>query len=383
MKITDVKVYLVPNTDVYVKIETDAGLSGWGECSVHYMPQATAGMLKDLRLYLLGQDPMRIELLWQSLFRDLFMRGGPSHMAAISGIDMALWDLKGKALNVPVYELLGGLAHDKIRLYSHIAGTSEQEMAAKAKKLADQGVTMIRFRGFHDTDPQRLHDHKKGVEQQVSYLTAMREAVGYGVDFIVECHGRYDPVWAIRLGREVESLKPFFIEDPIRQENPQSLALLRQHIDVPLAAGERYHHRWDFREAIVNQYLDYVRPDICHCGGISEMKKIAALAETFYIGVVPHNTQGPLAMAACMHTAFSTDNVPVVEAIFANPDNVNEQQLRYSGPWPAYENGYALPPKGPGLGIEVNEEALIAAQNDFTPRTQPRLRGYDGSVRDW
>lgn len=383
MKISDVKVYLAAGGNVYVKIETDEGVHGWGECSVFYMPQATAGMLRDLRLYLLGKDPMNIELIWQSLMRDLFMRGGPSHMAAISGIDMALWDLKGKTLNVPVYQLLGGLAHEKLRLYSHIAGKSEEEMAEKAKKLTDLGITMIRYRGFHDTDPLHLHDHQKGVDQQISYLAAMREAVGSKTDFIIECHGRYDPVFAIQLGRRAEPYHPFFIEDPIRQENPEVLALLREHIHVPLAAGERYHNRWDFREVIVHQYLDYIRPDICHCGGITEMKKIAALAETYYIGVVPHNTQGPLAMAACMHVSFSMDNVPVVEAIFGNPDNLSESQYRYSKPWPKVENGYALPPAGPGLGIEVNEEALIEDQAKFTPRTQPMLRGYDGSVRDW
>jgi galactonate dehydratase len=384
MRISDVKVYLVPSTDVYVKIETDEGLYGWGEATIHYTPQSAAGMVKDLRPYLIGQDPFRIEYIWQSLFRDLFMRGGPSHMAAISGIDMALWDIKGKAAGLPVYQLLGGKVRERQRLYSHIAGLSRDEMVQKAKKLADSGCTMIRFRGFHDTDREGIHDHAKGVRQQTEYLAAMREACGESVDFIVECHGRYDPVWAIRLAAEVEQYHPFFIEDPIRQENPEALKLLRQASRVPFAAGERYHSRWDFREVIVHQYLDYIRPDICHCGGITEMKKIAALAETYYIGVVPHNTQGPLAMAATMHVAFSTDNVPVVEAIFANPDNVDEKkQYRFCKPWPKVENGYAFPPEGVGLGLEVDEKALQNAEKEFFPKRQPMLRGYDGSVRDW
>ena len=383
MKIVNIKAYLVPSSEVYVKIETDEGLYGWGESTVGYMPQSVYGMLHDMTMYLVGKDPMRIEQIWQSLFRDMFMRGGPSHMAAISGIDMALWDLKGKVYGQPVYQLLGGAAHDTLRLYSHVAGKSAQEIASNAKLLMDEGVTMIRFRGFHDMDPNRFFDFKQGVAQQVEYLAAIREAVGSQVDIIVECHGRYDPVWAVQLARQAEPYHPFFIEDPIRQENTESLKVLRAHCNVPLAAGERYHSRWDFRDVIVNQYLDYIRPDICHCGGISEMKKIAALAETYYVGVVPHNTQGPLAMAACLHTAFSIDNIPVVEAIYANPLNFRQEHYRYCQPWPEVKNGYVAPPPGPGLGMDVDEDALIAAQNAFKPRAQPMLRGRDGSVKDW
>ncbi|MDR0396511.1 MAG: galactonate dehydratase [Oscillospiraceae bacterium] len=383
MKITDVKVYLAPSTDVYVKIETDEGLFGWGEPSVIYMPQSVAGMLRDMRLYLIGQDPERIELIWQSLFRDMFMRGGPSHMAAISGVDMALWDIKAKACGKPLYQLLGGLAHDKLRVYGHVSGKSAREIAANAKELAGTGVTMIRYRGFHNWDPVRAFDMDRGVNEQVEYLAAIREAVGSGVDIIVECHGRYDPVWAIKLAQRCEPYHPFFIEDPIRQENTEALRNLRAQSRLPLAAGERYHNRFDFRDVIVNQYLDYVRPDICHCGGVSEMKKIAALAETYYIGVVPHNTQGPLAMTACLHTAFTIDNVPVVEAVYANPKNIHPGQYRYCSPWPSVKDGYVLPPQGPGLGMDVDEEALISACGDFKPRTQPMLRGRDGSVKDW
>ena len=383
MKITDIKVYLVQHGGTYVKIETDEGLCGWGEATLGYSPQSVTGMLNDMRLYLVGQDPMRIELIWQSLFRDMFMRGGPSHMAAISGIDMALWDLKGKAYGQPVYQLLGGAAHDRLRLYSHIHGKSAEAIAREARELVATGITMVRFRAFHNWDPERRFYMDRGVAEQLEYLAAIREAVGPEVDIIVECHGRYDPVWATRLARESEPYRPFFIEDPIRQENPEAMRVLREHCNVPLAAGERYHSRWDFRDVIVNQYLDYIRPDICHCGGISEMRKIAALAETYYIGVVPHNTQGPLAMAACMHTALAIDNVPVVEAIYANPKNRNARDYAYTQPWPQVEDGFALPPQGPGLGMEVDEQALIAAQSGFAPHTQPMLRGQDGSVKDW
>jgi len=238
MKITDVKSYLVSPTGVFVKIETDEGICGYGEATIHYFPQSVAAMIQDMKGYLVGEDPQRIEYIWQSLFRDMFMRGGPVHCAAISGIDMALWDIKGKYYNAPVYQLLGGLVRDRVRLYGHVAGKSAEEIAKKAKALADTGVTMIRFRGFHDYDEKRLHDHSLAVEQQLEYLEAIRNAVGYGVDLIVECHGRYDPQWAIKLAQEAKKFKPFFIEDPIRHENPQAMAVVRQHTDVPLAIGK-------------------------------------------------------------------------------------------------------------------------------------------------
>jgi galactonate dehydratase len=381
MKIVDVKSYLISPTGVFVKIETDEGITGYGEATILYFPQSVAAMIQDMKGYLIGEDPQRIEYIWQSLFRDMFMRGGPVHSAAMSGIDMALWDIKGKYLNVPVYQLLGGLVRDRVRLYGHVAGRSAEEIAKKAKKLADTGVNMIRFRGFHDYDAQSLHDHALGVKQQLEYLEAIRAAVGDEVDIIVECHGRYDPEWAIKLAKGAEKFNPFFIEDPIRHENPQAMALVRSHTTLPLAIGERAHNKWDFRELIVNNYVDYIRPDICHCGGITEMKKIAALAETFYINLVPHNTQGPLAYAATMHAAFAISNVAVVEAAFVNPEN--RMTDRFVKSFPEFENGYALPPKGPGLGIEVNEEEIIAATENFKPPINMRLRGLDGSVMDW
>ncbi|MDH7571069.1 MAG: mandelate racemase/muconate lactonizing enzyme family protein, partial [Armatimonadota bacterium] len=212
-------------------------------------------------------------------------------------------------------------------------------------------------------------------------LEALRATVGEEVDLIVECHGRYPPEWALRLAKEAERFRPLFLEDPVRHENPQALRTLRQHTSIPIATGERAHSKWDFRELVVNGYVDYLRPDVNHCGGISEMKKIAAFAEVYYVSLIPHNTQGPLGMAACLHVAFSTDNVVLVEAGFVNSDHPTNP---FANPWPAVEKGFALPPTGPGLGITFDEAAARAAP--YTPpRTPypPQLRGPDGSVRDW
>ncbi|MCL2069041.1 MAG: galactonate dehydratase [Oscillospiraceae bacterium] len=382
MRITNIKTWLVTG-GVYLKIETDEGFSGYGDATNLFMPQSVYGMLRDMMPYLIGENPMRIEYIWQSLFRDMFMRGGPSHMAAISGVDMALYDLKGKILGIPAYELLGGLVRDRIRLYGHVSGKTPAEMAAKAKVLADTGCTMIRFRAFHDTDDRREFDFAAGVSDQLEYFDAVRSAIGNQVDLIVECHGRYDLPWAVRLAKELEKKQGvFFMEDPLRQENPAMMAALRSQTCIPLATGERCHHRWDFRELFTNQSINYARPDICHCGGITEFKNIASFAQTYGIAVVPHNTQGPLGMAACMHAAFTVDNIAVVEAAYANPENrmPAEQFARH---WPDCADGYSPAPKGPGLGVDVDENALDKAQMEFQAGCQPRLRALDGSVRDW
>jgi len=382
MKITDVNYFLTTELGspaLFVKIETDSGIAGYGEATIHFFPQAVAGMVEDLRPYLVGEDPERIEYLWQSCFRRLFMRGGPVTGAAISGIDMALWDIKGKSLGVPVYQLLGGLAREKVRLYGHVTGDTAEEIAERAKERASRGITAIRFRGFHTYDRAGLHDHQLAVDQQVEFTAAIREAVGDGVDILVECHGRYDPEWVIQLAERVKPYKPFFIEDPIRHENPAVMAQVRSKTSIPLAAGERYHNKWEFSELIRNNYVNYVRPDICHCGGITEMKKIGAMAETNYIGLVLHNNAGPLGTAASMHAALAIANVVMLEAPWINSEPVAASSI--VSPFPIVEKGYALPLEGPGLGIEFNEQA--ARETGFRPRRMPKLNGFDGSVRDW
>ena len=381
MKITNVITYLTRegnSASVFIKIETDDGIIGYGESTIHFFPQAAYGMLQDLKPYLIGQDPQRIEYLWQMCFRRLFMRGGPVTGAAISGIDMALWDIKGKALNVPVYQLLGGLARDKVRLYGHVSGHSADEIADLAKQRADRGLTAIRFRGLQAYDAQDLHDHQTAVDQQVEFTAAIREAIGPKINILIECHGRYDPEWVIQLANRVKPYKPFFIEDPIRHENPSAMAEVRDKIDIPLAAGERYHSKWEFRELIQNRYVNYVRPDVCHCGGITELMKIAANAETHYVNVVPHNNAGPLGSAASLHASLAIANLELMEAPFANRDATHSN---ICGPFPKVENGYALPLEGPGLGIEFDEEA--AANTPFEPKKMPNLNAIDGAVRDW
>ena len=380
MRITGVEHFLtsdVRSSAVFLKIETDAGIVGYGEATNHFLPHSALGAVQDLTPYLIGEDPERIAYLWQVCYRRRFYRGGPATGAALAAIDMALWDIKGKAHGVPVYQLLGGLAREKVRVYGHVTGRSAEEIAAQARERAAKGITAIRYRGFHAYDDADLHDHRLAVEQQVEYMAAIREAVGDEVDIILECHGRYDPQWAIELARRVEPYRPFMIEDPVRHENPQALAQLRAHTGLPLAIGERYHDKWDFRETIVNQYANYLRPDVCHCGGISEMLKIAAMGETYYMELIPHNNAGPLGTAATLHAALAIPNVAMIEAPWVNGSGETDVVR----PYPEVVDGYALPLEGPGLGIAFDE--ALARSKAFTPRMQPRLDALDGSVRDF
>ena len=377
MKITSVDTILT-GRDILVRVGTDAGIVGYGDATNHFLPYSVEGMLKDLIPYLIGEDPERIEYLWQVCFRRRFMRGGPSTGSAIAGIDQALWDIKGKAYGVPVYQLLGGLARTKVRVYGHVSGNTAAEAARMAKDRVAKGITAIRFRAFHSYDRTDFHDHDLGVCQQIEYLAAIREAVGDDVDLILECHGRYDPPWAIKLAELAKPYHPFMIEDPIRHENPAALAQVRKSTNIPLAIGERYHSKWDCRETIVNQYVNYIRVDVCHCGGISEMKKIAAMAEAYYIDLIPHNNAGPLGSAATLHAALAIPNVAMIEAPWVNGNGKGD----VIKPYPTVEKGFALPLEGAGLGVTVDENR--AREKPFQkPGLQPRLNARDGSVRDF
>ena len=377
MKITRVAPILT-GRDVFVRIETDAGITGYGDATNHFVPYSVEGMLRDLIPCLIGEDPERIEYLWQSCFRRRFYRGGPTTGAALAGIDQALWDIKGKAYGVPVYQLLGGLARTKVRVYGHVGGKTAEEAARQAKQRAAKGITAIRFRAFHSYDDRDFHDHELAVRQQIEYLAAIREAVGDEVDLILECHGRYDPPWAIKLAALAKPYRPFLIEDPIRHENPEALRRVRENTDIPLAIGERYHNKWDCREEIVNQYVDYVRPDVSHCGGISEMKKIAAMAEAYYINLIPHNNAGPLGSAATLHAALAIPNITLIEAPWVNGSGQGDVVR----PYPTVEDGFALPLENPGLGVTFDEERAKAKPFQ-EPGLQPRLNARDGSVRDF
>lgn len=365
------------NPAVLVRITTDTGLTGWGEATSHFFPHAVAGAIDDLAPDLIGHDPSRIEFLWQMCFRRRFIRGGQAVGAAIAGIDTALWDIKGKILGVPVYELLGGLTRTSVRLYGHVGGATPREAAEQAVERVGRQITAIRFRGWHASDRAGRFDQASGVEEQIAYLAAIREAVGDEVDLIIECHGRYDPQWAVELATQAERYRPFYLEDPVRHENPDAIAEVRRRVRLPLAMGERGFSKWELAPLLLNRSVDYIRPDICHCGGITEMRKIAALAETMYVDVVPHHNNGAIGTAASMHVCLALPNVAMLEAPWVNAEPTESVAM----PFPQVTDGYAQPLDGPGLGVEIDEAAVLA--RTMPVNEVPLLVGKDGSIRDW
>ncbi|HEY8599859.1 MAG TPA: galactonate dehydratase [Thermomicrobiales bacterium] len=380
MRITAMKRFLISDAGrptVLVKIETEGGLYGVGEATLGAAPRAVVGLLDDLAHWVVGQDARRIEFLWQQCYRRLFFRGGPVTGSALSGIDQALWDLAGKALGVPVYQLLGGLARDRLRYYVHIGGQTAEAAAASAQRAVARGATAVRFSAVQATDATGIHDHRAAVDRTVEHTRAIREAVGPDIDLLVECHGRFDPPWASEICERVAQYRPFFVEDPIRHEYRDGLVQLRGQTRVPLAMGERAHDKWDMRELVERDLVDYLRPDVCNCGGITELRKIAAQAEVHHINLVPHNVAGPIGTAAGIHLAFAVQNVAMIEAPWAGHDGAPG----LAGPNPRAEGGYILPPEGPGLGVDFDEDAAAAAT--FAPWILPDIRALDGSVREW
>lgn len=377
MKITAVRpipVFYGSRNYLFVKVETDAGIYGIGEFGITWKEQAGIGAIKHMESDLIGQDPLNIEKLWQVLFRGDFFPGGRINMAAQSAIDIALWDIKGKALNQPVYMLLGGKMRDKAVCYKGVGGKTPEITAINSQKLVEQGWKYLRL-GVTDRDG--VLEPSVAVRDAVAHFAAVREAVGPDIEICIDVHTRLDPPDTIRLGRKLEQYDPFFIEDPLRCENPQSYRLVRHHVACPLAIGEHYATKWEFRQIIEEELTDYARIDLCIVGGLTEARKVANWCETHYIKIVPHNPLGPASAAACLHLDIATDNFAVQEA-----GRVGEPFMEDLFPVQVpYENGYMLAPDRPGLGIEFNEDAI--EDHPFKWEHGPRLRREDGSFTNW
>ncbi|OGG55600.1 MAG: hypothetical protein A3F84_29300 [Candidatus Handelsmanbacteria bacterium RIFCSPLOWO2_12_FULL_64_10] len=377
MKITEVKTFPVfygSRNYLFVKVETDEGIYGVGEFGLTWKEQAGVGAVRHMASDLVGQDPMNTERIWQTLFRGDFFPGGRINMAAQSAIDIALWDIKGKALGQPVYALLGGRMRDRVVCYTGIGGKTPEETARVARQRAQEGWKYLRMSVM---DRDGVLEPSVAVRDAVAHFAAAREAVGPEVELCMDVHTRLDPPDTIRLGRKLEAYDPFFIEDPLRCENPQSYRLVRQHVSCPLAIGEHYATKWEFRQLIEEELTDYARIDLCIVGGLTEAQKIAHWCETHYIKIVPHNPLGPVSAAACLHLDVATDNFAVQEGGrigSAFMQDVFPVQI-------PYEAGYLLPPERPGLGVEFDEQA--AAKHPFQWGHGPRLRRLDGSFTNW
>jgi L-alanine-DL-glutamate epimerase-like enolase superfamily enzyme len=376
MKITDIRVFPVAQF-IYVKIVVDEGLYGLGEASLSGRTLAVVEALNTIKPLLIGQDATRIEFIWQDIFRGSFWRGGPVLQSALAGIDIALWDLAGKALGVPTYRLLGGAARDRVLVYRHVRCNDIPSMIEHGRTLLDEGYKVLRMSPLDAFATDDCFDVVRGLRGSVDFMAALRESVGPDIQIIFEAHTRLNPPQAIELCNAIEAYRPFYVEDPIRSENPASFAHLRAHTNVAIGTGEQLHDKWAFRELIERELVDYLRIDICHTGGITEGKKIAAMGEVHYQELACHYTASPVSTAAMLHLNLSVPNCAVQE--FAPAGGSLDDVIQAS--W-SLEDGYLNKPEAPGLGVDINEEAAAAHPPSF-PDEPPHWRRPDGSVNDW
>ena len=371
MKITKLETIHVKPRWLFLKVHTDEGIVGLGEPIVEGRTQTVETAVHEIGRYLIGQDPRRIEHHWQAIYRGAFYRGGPVLTSALSGIEQALWDITGKWLGVPVWQLLGGNTRDKIRIYGHFGGETVEAHIASAQQAIARGFTALK------TGPGgawNIVDSWDKVQAFVDRFAALRQAVGEGIDIGVDFHGRISPAMAIRLCRELEPYHPFFVEEPCLPENVDTLVTVARSTTIPIATGERLFTKWGFREVLEKQACAIVQRDLSHAGGILEVKKIAAMAEAYFAAVAPHCPLGPIALAACLQVDACVPNFLCQEQV-----NLGDGYLKESF---SVVDGYIPLPTKPGLGIELDDAAI--ADKVFTGDWEtPALRHPDGSVADW
>jgi len=377
MKITSIKPIIVGTGSgnwVFCKVETDEGLVGWGEGSVTSKEVTVATAIEEHNRMLVGLDPMDIEMLWQMMYRYPRWRGGPALMSAISAMELALWDIKGKALGAPVWQMLGGKARDKVWLYAHSGGQTPEVAAENAVKTVEAGYSAFKTMPFTPIDG--IIREPECLRLAEARMKAMREAVGDDIEILVETHTIPRPPIVVELAKRIEKYRPFLIEEIAQPEKDDTLKWLSERINIPIATGERHFTRWEFTRMCQNHWVSYIQPDIVHAGGILEMKKIAALAEAYDIECLPHNPQSELSTMASVHLDLCTPNCRI------------QEHPRGGCPW-RYDlwegeveiiDGYALPPTKPGWGLELNEKE--AAKHPYEPVNRNQYRFPDGSVSD-
>jgi galactonate dehydratase len=374
---------------VFVKVETDqAGLHGWGEASLEWKTRGVAGTIEDFAPMLIGEDPTRIEHLYQKMYRQSFWRLGVIGLSAISGIEQALWDILGKSLGLPVYKLLGGAVRDRVRMYTHLGGGDmkavyETQQSDDAQVFVDRALEVVAM-GYNAvkvliTPPTESLNSIAAYKYTDRVMSALRNALGDDVDIMIDCHGRHSMANALEFCRVLAPYRPYFVEEPVPPENVALMAEVRKSSPVPIATGERLVTRYQFREIFEQQACHVIQPDLCHCGGLWEAKKIAAMAEVYSMGVAPHNPLGPVANAAALHFALSTPNFLIQE------DMLSDVPWRWDVVKHSLEtkDGYWLPCDAPGLGIEVDEAA--AAKHPFQQEVihATTVRAHDGAILDW
>jgi galactonate dehydratase len=382
MRITDLRVLQTKGEHcnwTFVKVYTDGDVTGIGEASIERNDVGVVSVLESFKDFLVGKDPFQIEYIWNALYKQTFKYGQLIVLTALSGLEQALWDIKGKALGVPVYEFLGGKMRDRLRAYANAwafhglptlmtTKDTPDSIAANALKMVDLGFTAMKW------DPFRQGGQVISREEEdfaLASVKAVREAVGPKIDLLIECHGRFNMWSAIRMAHKLEPFDPYFYEEPIPPDNVDAMAAVQAAIRLPIATGERLYTRWEFRPLLEKQAARIIQPDICNVGGILELKKIAAMAETYYVAVQPHNPNGPIQTVASMHLDASIPNFIFQEFFFPYLDHYNEILTEPI----IYKDGYLEVPTGPGLGTDIRED-VISKQ---PPVPQPQMATWIGS----
>ncbi|MEK4058248.1 MULTISPECIES: galactonate dehydratase [Paenibacillus] len=382
MKITGFETFIVPPRWLFLKIETDEGISGWGEPVVEGKAHTVQTAVEEMMDLLIGQDPQRIEDLWQLMYRGGFYRGGAILMSAIAGIDQALWDIKGKIYNAPVYQLLGGACRNSMRVYSWIGGDRPIDVVKSALEKKAAGFTAIKMNASEEMQFIDTHDKVYAIVERVA---AIRESCGPEFGIAVDFHGRLHKPMARGLARELDPYRLMFIEEPVLPENNEVLREIAHHTSTPIATGERMFSRWDFKNLLKDGVVDIIQPDLSHAGGITECKKIFAMAEAFDVAVAPHCPLGPIALAACLQVDATSYNAVIQEQSLGIHYNQGNDLLDYiTDPTVfAYSDGHVNIPSGPGLGITVNEEYVRKMAESGHRWRNPVWRHRDGSIAEW
>ena len=382
MKIQKINTYLVRPRWCMVEILTDDGFTGWGEAVIEGKASTVAACVNEMQEYLIGKDPTKIEDIWNMLYRAAFYRGGPILMSAIAGIDQALWDIKGKKFNAPVHELLGGACRDKIKVYSWVGGDRPSDVAMAAKEKQDQGFTAIKMNA---TEELQMVDTYDKIDAVLERVASIREACGKYFGIAIDFHGRVHKPMAKVLAKKLEQFDPMFIEEPVLCENMEEFKEIARACNIPIATGERLFSKYDFKRLLNAGGVDIIQPDLSHAGGITEVRKIAAMAEAYDVALAPHCPLGPIALNACLQVDAVSYNAFIQEQSMGIHYNVGKSVLDYVVNKKDFEfkDGFVDMPKGAGLGVEVNKELIV--EENKTPHSwkNPVWRHKDGSIAEW
>lgn len=382
MKITEVNTYFVRPRWGFVEILTDEGISGWGEAVLEGHAAAVLACVQEYKDYLIGQDPSRIEDIWSTIYRAGFYRGGGVLMSAISGIDQALWDIKGKVFGAPVYELMGGKCRDRIKVYSWVGGDRPSDVGAAALEKKEAGFSAVKMNA---TEELQMIDTYDKVDAVLERVAAIRESCGKYFGIAIDFHGRVHRPMAKVLAKKLEEFDPMFIEEPVLCEHMDCFKEIAAACNIPIATGERLFSKYDFKRLLEAGGVDIIQPDLSHAGGITEVKKIASMAEAYDVALAPHCPLGPIALAACLNVDATSYNAVIQEQSIGIHYNVGKSVLDYVNNQDDFKfvDGWVDMPKRPGIGVDVNKELVL--EENKTPHNwkNPVWRHADGSVAEW